>query len=374
MTRIGIVGAVGTNLGDEAIAVAAWRGLRALDPGLDISVATAVAGALRERYPEIEEFHLQRGTPAGLLRLAGWMSSLDAVLLGGGSLIQDKLGITPLRGMIPYVAQVVLLAKALRKPVHTLPIGIDRLETGLGRAFAGPVLRALDSLAVRDGGSLALGRRYAGPRPAIRLATDPAFALEGFAAGSPFPAEPAPFAISLVRENLDLRHLLPELLEGMIELLRKGQPLVLIPMDRKAEEEQALYGELLERIPADLRGLVRVLPPDASLEEVVRTLRSARGLMAMRLHAAILALGYTPVFLLSRTTKTEQLALEFGLGWADIADPECGVKARRWLAALLDGSGGEHQRVLDARAQRERKMTALASLYGDLIAAVRAGT
>ena len=377
--RIGILGAVGSNLGDEAVAVASVGLLRRAGLDAEFSITTAVPGAITRSYPDLEEFLLRRSSPWGWVRLVRWIYSLDVLLVGGGSLIQDKLGISRLRGMIPFLSQVLAIAKFARKPILTLPVGVDRLETELGRTMAGPVLRKFDYLQVRDPGSAKNAKEYGGGAVDPVLVCDPAFSLEEtsdvFAAGpttgmslaSPY------IAISLVRENLPLERLLAAIQALIQEVLSEGYQVLLVPMDKRQNDELSLFQELQRGLPEQQHSRCTILTPDTPLQDVIRVLRGARFLVAMRLHAAILALGYTPVFMISRTTKTEQLIEGFGLASTGVEATDCVEKLAAWSKTQLHSAPGPFDELSRQRALRIEKSLLLDTAFAKLATRIQEG-
>jgi polysaccharide pyruvyl transferase WcaK-like protein len=74
-------------------------------------------------------------------------------------------------------------------------------------------------------------------------------------------------------------------------------------MDDRPDQESPLFEALLAEPGCPPR--TRILP--APLAMTIATLRSARLVVTMRLHGAILALGYAPVVGISRGEKTNSL-------------------------------------------------------------------
>jgi len=375
--RIGILGAVGTNLGDEAVAVASVSLLRRAGLDAEFSITTAVPGAITRSYPDLDEFVLRRSSPWGWVRLVRWIYSLDVLLVGGGSLIQDKLGISRLRGLIPFLSQVLAIARFARKPILTLPVGVDRLETELGRAMAGPVLRKFDYLQVRDPGSASNAKEYGGGAIDPVLVCDPAFSLDEtsdvFAAGATTSLSLAsPYiAISLVRENLPLERLLAAIQSLIQEVLSEGYQVLLVPMDKRQNDELGVFQELQHGLPEQQRSRCTILAPDTPLQDVIRVLRGARFLVAMRLHAAILALGYTPVFMISRTTKTEQLIEGFGLASTGAEATDCEATLAAWSKAQLHPASAPVDELSGQRTLRMDKRLLLEAAFANLATKIR---
>lgn len=321
--RVNVYGAAGYNLGDDAIALAATRVLTETAPRAQLRIASVAGSGFSRRYG-LAAVAVNRRSPLGILRLVESIRRADVVLLGGGTLIQDKLGLSRLRGMLAYVNQVATVARALGKPLGTLPIGVDELGTSLGREYAARVLSRLDLLVVRDPRSLELANAYAGGNLAQGFAAaDPAYLFsQGLG-----PADPArvdlpqqPYAVlSLVNEELRFDPALEILATTLRQLLHgtEIEKVVLLAMDRRPSEESVIYERLLTQHPDLASNCVIAVPHDAVVANHVVT--NARLVVAMRLHAMIFALGRAPLFGISRTTKTATFLASAGVKHFDFA-------------------------------------------------------
>ena len=82
------------------------------------------------------------------------------------------------RGLLPYMSQIVKVARFFEKPVLSLPLGVDQVSTARGRRLAREVLRGLETIYVRDELSAEWAHAYVGPcGPPIQVAADPAYLL-----------------------------------------------------------------------------------------------------------------------------------------------------------------------------------------------------
>lgn len=282
-----IIGLAGFNLGDEAIAVAAHNELK---KKYDlIEVTTVNAGALK-KYG-IEEVAMKRRSLVFWINIAKSIWRADAVFIGGGSLVQDKLGVGLVSGVLGFFVQVSLLCCLLARNVKTLPIGIDELRTRLGRFYAYLALRFTGEVYVRD--SLSMSQAESLSRSlAVKCFADPAYLINV----ETNLRKSGRIIVSLVYENIDLS-LLRRVHEALLEAFSgRHEALHYIVMDMRCEDELSLY-EALHISPDKI-----IIPSDVFA--AARELRRADLLVAMRLHAMILAQGFTPIVGISRTTKT----------------------------------------------------------------------
>ena len=83
-------------------------------------------------------------------------------------------------------------------------------------------------------------------------------------------------------------------------------------MDERAAQDGGKVRALVDSYPLNLRARIVVKCPTTA-QEAVRIVRSAKRLVAMRLHALILAYGYVDMFCISRTTKTDAFMQTYGV-------------------------------------------------------------
>lgn len=304
--RIGIFGVAGFNRGDDAIAEAMVNGLTARFPQAEILVAMIgnVTLILRDR---VRGVFVNRRSPLGLANLLATIACVDVVVLGGGSLLQDKLGGSRVKGVLGYAWMVTLAARVLGKPVFTAPLGIDVLSTPTGQQAAREVLSRVDFLCVRD--QLSAQNAKSLGRTCDWISPDPAFALEQSASEAPeeryycfAPAFEGPLNGVASRTYEEIAR---ELLSR-----RDAARIRLIAMDERSHQDGGNCRAFLDGLSEDVRAHFElVIPRTAAAAQAVLTRSS--GVIAMRLHAIILTYGRAPVFCLSRTTKTEALIVDY---------------------------------------------------------------
>lgn len=314
-----IYGLAGYNLGDDAIA---FISASLLSQGLNQCHvrSTCINPGKLEKIYGCEEISIDRRSLGGLIRLVRSIKEADVVVIGGGTLIQDKLGLSIFRGVLAYTQQIVSLARLFKKPIVTLPLGIDELSTRLAKKYARYVIQNTDYLLLRDEKSLCLARQYNGEgssKRSVRLGADPAFLIENFSQleilGNKLDRLFDRYiVISLAGEKFESDGLL-KVFERIIEIFLSrdtGCGAVLLTMDSRANEETMLYKALINKFKnTNFTSRIKLVSPkDARVAFAV--LKKSHFLLAMRLHAMIFGLGYVPIVGLSRTTKTDSF-LEF---------------------------------------------------------------
>ena len=365
LQRIGLFGVPGHNRGDDAISLTVqdWLARHFPDARLTVATLATVTSSTKPRAPnDIVHFTIDRRSPFGLWRLVRAIAAQDVVLIGGGSLVQDKHGGGRWRGVLGYAWTVTAIARLLRKPMLGVCLGIDALESEGGRRAAREMLRRLAWIAVRDEASAANLRALLGANTDAVILPDPAF---GFAPGVRAPADASPgaaasdraatggyFALAPAFEGHDEAHIATTF-AGLVRALAEHYPgarFSLIAMDARADED----GGRLHRITDLLAGTGCIVdcvrPADATTAAGI--LRGSRGVIAMRLHALILAYGHVPVFCLSRTTKTEALMARYAIAGCDISAPTAQVIPQA-MSAMESAPGHAEQVARHASTLRE---------------------
>ncbi|MDH4558235.1 hypothetical protein E8F11_24205 [Pseudomonas sp. BN417] len=335
MKRALIIGLSGYNLGDEAIAVATYLELR--KKYQTVSATTVKSGTLG-KYG-IPEIVFNRRSIRSWFQICKEMASSDTVYIGGGSLIQDKLGIGLISGVLSFFLQSVIASKLLSKRVTTLPIGADQLNTKLGKAYAKTAIALLGKLNLRDQASENVIKSIS-PNKSTQVYADPAYLLPSPTAI----ATQKKVLISLVLENLD-EEKLRQIHSGITEAFNQNQSdLFYIAMERRESDELSLYQSL--GIPAD-----RIIIP-SDINEAIMEIRNSRLLIAMRLHALILGHGHVPLIGISRTTKTAAFCMEGNVPILDIENiPENVSDALIKMNELTDKKFKDQQ---DASAKKNQ--------------------
>lgn len=170
MLRIAVSGYYGfKNAGDDAILMALVTTLRALAPGVEITVFSNSPAETRQLYGVRA---VNRWNP---FRVIWALLHSDLLLSGGGGLLQDVTG-GGVRS-ICYYLMVVLLALVVGKPVVYYAQGVGPILTRFGRWLTRVISNRVDLITVRDQDSredlLAMGVS----RPPLVVTADPVLAL-----------------------------------------------------------------------------------------------------------------------------------------------------------------------------------------------------
>ncbi|RIX51097.1 polysaccharide pyruvyl transferase CsaB [Paenibacillus nanensis] len=333
--RIAISGYYGfSNSGDEAVLRSILLALEEEAAAQGVTVQPIVLSAdpaWTSRMYGVESAHRMR--PGDLLRT---LRSCDALISGGGSLLQDVTG-----GMtIPYYTGILKLAQWLGKPTFAYAQGIGPVNRRAMYPLIRSAMRRSKYVSVRDAESAALLGRIGVPLDRIDVVPDPVMGLplpEGTTAAREGAETPPVIGVSLRgwrEDGADLARAAEAL-----AALSKRRPVRLrflpfhTPSDKVTSEEvmERLSGRLGEGSSAELTD------PGDDPQAMLLAVSRCDALFGMRLHALIYAANQqVPMLGLSYDPKIDQFLNRLGLapiGTTESLDAEAFADA---ACALLD--------------------------------------
>ena len=339
--RVLLVGYYGVdNLGDEAIRQA----IEAAAAYVGVSVAYYVS-----RRPDADPHAVGSGFRA-LPRLARVMREVDGVVLGGGGILKDE----GLRLPLELLATAVL-ARALRRPVTLLGVGVGPIYTRLGSWLVQLTARLARVRAVRDVASAdvlrSMGVRH------VFIGADPIFTTP--------PPEPIAPSVRGERAAVDpTGHATPDAARLALVSLRPW-------FHKLPDQEAARRSELLaDGVAAAIRQLVdagwqatmvalywprdrdaadavvarvdraAVASPSSPLDwdGLVAAAGASSLVIAMRYHAlAAAAIAGTPVVALAYEPKVRSLAEDLGVVCLDVDAKDLAADLDRLVAEAAEG-------------------------------------
>ncbi|MEN9388286.1 MAG: polysaccharide pyruvyl transferase CsaB [Cyanobacteriota bacterium] len=289
------------NLGDDAL-------LEALLTQLPAAVTPLVTAFDQE---QISRRHGVASVNRRSLRaVLDALSRCRALVLGGGSLLQDS---TSFRSLL-YYAALITAARLQGKPVLLWAQGLGPLRRRRSRALVRLLLPLASGITWRDSASAHLARQLGVASP---HGTDAVWSLprqHWLGMGGPIVVcwRPTP--------HLQGQAWRPYL-QALEELAERIQREVIwLPFHR--DQDQQLLDQLQQQglVGAALARRSRVVQATTP-DEAMALFRSASLVLAMRLHALILAaLAGSPVSALSYDPKVQACATELGCSCIDLAD------------------------------------------------------
>jgi len=333
------------NLGDDAIMLAFARHLDA--SGFDVQV---MSGNPDDTY---RTYGLDAIPRKEMKQVDKAIDSCDCVVFPGGGIFQD---VTSLKSVI-YYHHIATRAKKAGKRVAMVGQGVGPLTSFLGKRMASQAFNCADLIAVRDPGSAATLKSI-GVTKKVFVTADLVFLLrapeedpdtQNFNVGDMRTVGLAPRPWG---KGNDVANLFGEL--SRILFQHKMMP-VLIEMDREHD------GPLITEISKAQGGKVPDLRKLATPGQLQQRLTRMEGVIAMRLHAGILAASVgVPPLMISYDPKVAAFSKLLDLG---NALPVEGLTAQRLYDRYI-----EFQKDRDRnKAAMDRKLQEMVKLAGQNI-------
>jgi polysaccharide pyruvyl transferase CsaB len=294
--KIGIIGNYGaTNIGDDAI----LRAILNSHPDHDFVVFSAdpknTAGGLNVEAAPLFPLGVRSLFRHGFIRSIKAMMSVQAVILGGGGLMQDEY---------PYAcflwAWQIFWVKLFKKPLFIYATGVGPLKTRIGRALTRWVYKYAVGITVRDHISQNYLNRLGLPSENIEITSDPAFLFK--------PAEqeqtrnPHTYIISL-RPWLKYNSRIISSFTGYLLKLKKekGAKFIFVCMQSVKEHDRRVIDPILKELDGTLAS-------PRNFSELLYLMKEAEFAIGMRYHFLIAAfLTKTPALAISYSHKVDSL-------------------------------------------------------------------
>ena len=240
-----------------------------------------------------------------LTQAAAAVSAADAVLVGGGDIIDFGAARLPAYDAVPRLGPIAypglwlgasLLAGLAGKGVAWLAPGLPRApEPGFQRDLLSACIRHADLVALREADFV--GTLAPEAAAAVRVTTDPAVALARLWSRTMLAAQMpgltarhglgGPYTIVHVKQRSISRPAEVAAARANLERLARLGPVLLLPAGRVHQDEVALL-KLAEGLP----GTFAMAAPDLSLQETTALIAHARAVLSCSLHVAIAASAY----------------------------------------------------------------------------------
>jgi polysaccharide pyruvyl transferase CsaB len=338
------------NLGDELMLRCLVRWMDSVHPNVTVlserpeeSERTSALPALRN-VPLLGQWAWYdawgRGAAVTLLRQ---LRRFDGFVAGGGDVLRDDRGWRHLS----FATEKYFVAQALGTPWYVLNAGIGPPTTGFGGRVLRHVLGRARQVVVRDRHGYDVARAARGLKPTYfagdivlslpRLFPEECAAVRGGSA-------PAPYVLVCLRGNPDAfgRFAMPEprlqeLASALDSLARRGLRIAFLPFQQHdTEDDDTLHRALAARMQRP--DAVDFVPWTVDVARVATLFREASLVVAMRLHAAVLAEAFaTPTAILAYDRKLLEFARQRGVTALDAAALDRPGAYRAGLEDALDG-------------------------------------
>jgi len=302
--RVVISGYYGfNNSGDEAVLRSILLALEEQGKAAGITITPVVLSADPEQTTRMYGVEaLPRMHPASLWRA---ISSADALISGGGSLLQDATGVKS----IPYYTGIIKLAQWLRKPTFIYAQGIGPVHRKSMYSFIVSAMNKSRYVSVRDEQS-AHFLTSIGVKSKIEVVPDPVM-------GMPLPKQQKrllPETNGLQQIGISVRYWnkdrsdLQRIAESLIALTEKRNvQLTFLPFHTPDDIEASQYvaSQMQSRIAAGSNVNIASLTDDP--QQMLQAVSECDVLFGMRLHALIYAANQRiPMLGLSYDPKIDQ--------------------------------------------------------------------
>lgn len=271
---------------------------------------------------------------AGVGALSRFASEMDAIVVGGGTMLQDDNRSSHFGGLPRLVAVSRVVAAARRTPFGYFGVGCDPVDRPIPKTLLAIGVRSAD-VWVRDARSLDRVQRSL--RGRAYLAADACL----LSTGSPLPpAEPIE-QVSFAMNFKDVGQLDPE----TINRISAGRRVALLRMSQGGELD-----DLPEAARKNIGEFEKSVSGLSTWRDAYRTIAESRMLVASRMHALYMAmLAGTPMIAVGTSAKVAAFADEFGVPRANTLRD----------VAASDGGTVDPSRLNDAKARAERGLTNL---------------
>ena len=293
------------NLGDEMMLVCLKPWLER--QGFELTVLSEKPAAVSKAHglPAVENSPLlgewawrSSWLEGGASRVIRALASSSVFVVGGGDLIRDDLGWRTFFFTMEKLVAAILLGKK----VYLVNTGIGQLSTRYGRAILKWTLRRCQRIIVRDARSEKVCREL-GVTERVTLAPDIALSLPDVLGTRRVKNIESrnPYVLVCLRHNPNAFHsyemtdarirTLARSLDDLVE--RHNVGIVFLPLHAtlpNGRGDASLHGRVAKAMVHAERIQLRAWTAD--LNEVCKWIRDAQVVLAMRLHAAVLAQAY----------------------------------------------------------------------------------
>ena len=364
------------NLGDEMMLVCLRDWLERQGFALTILSERPAGVSMSHGLPAVENVPLlgewawrKSWLKGGAWRVIRALASTDVLVVGGGDLIRDDLGWR----IFFFTMEKLIAAILMGKKIYLVNTGIGQLSTRYGRVLLKWALKRCSRIIVRDARSEKVCREL-GITEEVSLAPDIALALPDLLkAREADPAEnqgkKKPYVLVCLRhtpqtfrsyEMTDRRiDTLAQCLDDLIE--RHNVEVVFLPLHAtlaNGRGDALLHSRVAKAMVHGDR--VQLRSWTADLNEVCAWVRDAQIVLAMRLHAAVLAQAYgRPCVLMPYDRKVREfgdlMAIRHSIEAATLDNVDL-------VKGVLESARSDSEREADADGMRRT----VASIWADL--------
>jgi polysaccharide pyruvyl transferase CsaB len=330
------------NLGDEAILEQLCRELREIDPGIKICVLSQNPQSTSRKY-DVES--ISRWSVTAIYNALG---TCDLFISGGGGLFQDSSSIKS----VVYYAFLFFLARLKRVSIFVYAQGIGPLKSDLSRFLTQASMSLAACISVRDKKSQLILKRW---NLDSYLTADPVWSLSMNSDTS----DTNNGANRNIKIGLSLRQcdvLDDSWLETISSQLKKSLPpkCTLVPLVLQESLDKPVLDSVTKRL--DNIEIEQInLRPDDLPSLWLRAISQLDMMVAMRLHAAIMALkSGVPTLAMAYDPKVSNVAKDFAQPYIEMKSPESKKLFESKLLELLENTKELEQKAKKTASDKEK--------------------
>lgn len=307
MTKILISGYYGFhNAGDDAVLYGIYSSLKKMDPSVEVTVLSNVPAETTGlfRIPAVNRWNL--------VEITKEIRGADLVLLGGGTLLQDR---TSPRSPLYYLG-IAGLAKGMGKPVVFYGQGYGPIIHPLSKWMIRLILNRVDMITVRDALSGEEMRAHGVSKVPIHVTADPALTIDPREADLKqaerllhrFKINPGqPIAYVSIRDWKGEEGFKKELALCADFLTQAGWQVVFLPMQYPNDHSPSVD------VMSQMKSRAFFIDEPLNFKEIMSLIAHGTLMIGMRLHALILAaIMGVPFIPLSYDPKIDRFSESMG--------------------------------------------------------------
>ncbi len=306
MTKILISGYYGfDNAGDDAVLYGIISSLKKIDPNVHLNILSNQV----EKTSQL--FDIPTYDRWSLLEIIKQIMRADLVILGGGTLLQDR---TSPRSPLYYLG-ITFFSKLFRKPVLYYGQGFGPIVHPFSKIMIKLIVNHVDAITVRDKHSAEEIRSYGVTKAPIYTTADPALTIDPREANKEEAREllrsyhidlEKPIAYVAIRDWKNEQNYKKEIAKACDYVVRKGWQIVFLTM----QNQEDLTPSLDILLQMEENGVVIEQP--LNFKEIMGLIGVGQLMIGMRLHAIILsALLDVPFLPISYDPKIDRFAESF---------------------------------------------------------------
>lgn len=281
MTKFLITGYYGfLNSGDDAILASMCEDVRSLNMASEITILSNKPEETREIYDANAVYRFS------LIKVIIALIKCDVLLMGGGSLLQDR---TSTRSLMYYLS-ILWGAKLLRKKCMIYANGIGPINKKANKKITSHILNRLDTITIRETLSFEELKKLDVHKPTIKVTADPVFSLtiKNREIDKIFEKENVkldkPYVAVLFRSWYNKEEFVQKIADVCDNIVDNyGLDILFVPM--KYPTDIAISDE----IRSCMKNESSIFTQKEGVDDIIQVVGGAKFILSMRLHALLYA-------------------------------------------------------------------------------------